>query len=145
VNNHCQEISESFMQPEDILPFQQQPTIVPFPKPAEPSPPFQLCSLPPIWIPSSRLCLRLTCGTFPSGFRTDAWYEFLTASTRATCPANLIFLDFTALITFADEYSNDAHYASCSALTCNSICGFNERRYTSISPRNLRTYFLIIS
>ena len=68
------------------------------------------CPQPPttswkfILILSSHLLLGLPSGLFPSGFPTRTLCTPLSSSIRATCPAHLILLDFTARTTFGKEY-----------------------------------------
>jgi hypothetical protein len=51
------------------------------------------------------LSLGLSNCLFPSGTPNKVLYEFIISSTRAACPAHLILLDLTDLVTFGDEYT----------------------------------------
>ena len=53
---------------------------------------------------SSRLCLGLPCGLFPSGSPTKTLYTHLLFPIRATCPAHLILLDFITRTILGEEY-----------------------------------------
>jgi hypothetical protein len=52
----------------------------------------------------SHLRLGLPSGLFLSGFPAKLLYAFLICPLRSTCPAHLIFLDLTTLITFGEVY-----------------------------------------
>jgi hypothetical protein len=51
-------------------------------------------------------CLGLPSGLFPSGFLTTNLYTYLFSPIRATCPANLILLDFIILIILPPLWSS---------------------------------------
>jgi hypothetical protein len=57
-----------------------------------------------ILILPSHLCLRLSSGLFPSGFTTKSLHTPLPSPRRATCPTNLILLDFITRTMLGKEY-----------------------------------------
>jgi len=90
---------------EGSLPQSQQPTTDPYPEPTEFTsrlqPVFPTYNLIPLCHP--RLD-RPSC-PFPSRFTTKTLYTFLSSFMRATCPVNLIFLDWMCLMIFGEEYN----------------------------------------
>jgi len=57
-----------------------------------------------ILILSSHLCLGLPSDLFPSSFPTKTVYKPLPSPTHATCPAQLILLDFITRTILGEEY-----------------------------------------
>jgi hypothetical protein len=72
------------MELEGSLPSSQEPSTGPYPDPDR-----SILVLP------THLRLVLPNGLFPSGFFTNILYAFLFVHIRATCPADLILLDFS--------------------------------------------------
>jgi hypothetical protein len=62
----------------------------------------------------SHLLLDLPSGLFHSGFPTNNLHSLVSSPIRATCPAHLILLDLTILITLGEEYK----------LWSSSLCSF---------------------
>jgi hypothetical protein len=96
------------MKPEGSLPYSQVPATCPYSEPT-PSSPHNSLQL------YENLCLGLPIGLFPSGFPTNTLCTPLTSPIRATCPANLILLDFTT------RTISDKRYRSFSSSLCNFI------------------------
>ena len=90
------------MEPESSSPHSEVPAICPYPEPT-PS------SLHPSHFPKIHLNIILPStsglpnGLFPSGFPTRNLCTPLPSPIRATCPAHLIFLDFTTRIILGKE------------------------------------------
>jgi hypothetical protein len=63
---------------------------------------------------STDLRLGLHSGLFPSGIRPNILYAFRFSSFRATCPLNLILLDFIILIILGEAYKlrNSSNFKS---------------------------------
>ena len=59
-----------------------------------------------ILILSTHLCLGLPSGLFPYGFPTKTLYTPLSSPIRATCLADLIFLDFITRAVLGEEYKS---------------------------------------
>ena len=78
------------MEPEGSLPHLQVPDTCPYPEPDQSSSCPYLTYLRSILLLSSRLCLGLQSGLFPSGFPTKTLYTPLLYPIRAACPAHLI-------------------------------------------------------
>jgi len=57
-----------------------------------------------ILILSTHLCLGLASGLLPSGFPTKSLHTPLSSHIRATCPAQLILLDFITRTILGEEY-----------------------------------------
>ena len=71
----------------------------------QPIPPFPTSSKF-ILILSTHLRLGLPSGLFPSGFPTKNLYTSLLSSVRATCPAQLILVDFITRTIFGEQYKS---------------------------------------
>jgi hypothetical protein len=54
----------------------------------------------------THLYLGLPSGHLPSGFPTSNIYTFVLSPIRASCPTQLIFLDFILLIILGEEYKS---------------------------------------
>ena len=76
-----------------------------------------------ILIFTSHLCLGLTSGLFPSGFPTRTLYAPLPSPICATCPANLILLDFITHTILGEQYRS----------LSSSLCSFFHSPVTSSS------------
>ena len=68
-----------------------------------------------ILILSTHLRLGLPSGLFPSGFPSKTLYTPLSSPIRATCPTNLILLDFITCILLGEEYKSFS-FSLCSLL-----------------------------
>ena len=87
------------MEPKGPLLHSQQPTTYPSPWLDQSSPrPFNPTSWRSILILFTHLRLILTSGPFPSGYPAKSIYASLLSPIRATCPANLMPLDFITQI-----------------------------------------------
>jgi hypothetical protein len=58
----------------------------------------------------SILSSHLRLGLLPSGFPTKTLYASLLSPIRATCPANLILLDFITRTILSEEYGSTTDY-----------------------------------
>jgi len=92
------------MEPEGSLPHSQVPANCPYPEPTQSSPKTSFHFLKihlNIILPFP---LGLPSGLFPSGFPTKILYTPLFSPIRATCPANLILLDFIIRRILGEDY-----------------------------------------
>ena len=98
--------------PEGSLRHSQVPVTCPHPEPAWSSPYLHIPnSWRSIFILPFHLGLALPSGLFPSGFPTKILYTSLLSPIHATCPTNLIILDFITRIIMGEEYrSLSSHY-----------------------------------
>ena len=105
------------MEPEGSLPHSQVLATCSYPEPDQSTP----CPHPTSWrsilILSSYLRLGLLSGLFPSGFPAKAVYCTSLPPVRATCPAQLILLDFITRIIFGEQYRSLSS-SLCSFLRC---------------------------
>ena len=98
------------MEPEGSLPHSQASATCPYPGPAQSSP--HPTSWRSILILYTYLCLGLPNGIFPPVPHQES-IRPLSSPIRATCPTNLILLDFITRTKFGEEYK------SFSSLLCN--------------------------
>jgi hypothetical protein len=94
------------MEPESSLTYSQVPDTCLYPETTPSSPHNPSNFLKSILILSSYLCLGLPNGLFPSGFPTNILCTPLSSHVRATCPSNLILLDFTTRTVLGKEYKS---------------------------------------
>ena len=92
------------MEPKGSLPYSQQPTICPYPKPYRSSPCPNPTSPRCILILSPHLRLGLPSCLLPSGFPTKTLYASLLHPTRATCPAHLSLLYLITRMIYGEKY-----------------------------------------
>jgi len=93
------------MEPEVSLPHSQAPATCPYPEPARPSPYPQISIpedqstyYPPFYVWVSQMVSFLQVSP------TKTLYTLLLSLKRATCPANLIHIDFITRTIFGEQY-----------------------------------------
>jgi hypothetical protein len=93
---------------EGSLPYSQVPATCPYPEPTPPSPhnPSNFLKIHLNIFPHLRLGFPI--GLFPSGFPTNTLCTPLSSPILATCPADLILLDFTTSTILGMEYRSSA-------------------------------------
>jgi hypothetical protein len=114
------------MEPKGSLPFLQEPSIGRYPEPDQSSlyHPVLPLSLISISILSTHLWLGLPSGLFPSGVPNNILHAFLLIPFHATCPSNLVLLDFVILIIPGEEYNEVPLYAVLSNLPSLHLSSF---------------------